>query len=88
MNTQQVSVGNTATQLLDATTNSSSSYPQSAVIENPAGGVNVFIGGSGVTTATGFLLAGGQSLSLDLVNDKVFGIVSAGTQTVYVISRY
>ena len=48
------------------------------VINN--GAAVVFVGGSGVTTAAGFPVAAGASLSLEVPAGKsVYGIVSAGT---------
>lgn len=73
--TGQVSVGNTATQIIAAGTR------QAVLITNPSSTVTVFIGGSGVTTGNGQELLPGNSLTLPVVS-AVFAIVATGTQTV------
>jgi hypothetical protein len=72
--TGQVPISLTATQIIAANAR------QGLLITNPST-VTVFVGGSGVTAATGQELLAGQSLSLP-VTSAVYGIVSTGTQTV------
>lgn len=79
----QVSVTSSATAV--ATAASDDSDGASTTIKNPVGGVNVYLGPSGVTTANGFLLAAGDAMSADLGRgETVYGIVASGSQTVYV----
>lgn len=77
----QVSVGTSATSILDV-------GDSGAVAEITNQGANpVFIGGSGVTTSTGYSLAAGATLRLTMSpEDEVFGIVASGSETVHVIS--
>ena len=42
----------------------------------------VYIGGSGVTTSTGFLLSTGESLSSSVFTGAVYGITASGTVNV------
>jgi hypothetical protein len=52
----------------------------------PAGGVTVYVGGADVTTATGYPVAAGDALALDLAeNEVVYGVVASSTQAVNVI---
>lgn len=88
MKGQQVPVTNAATLLVDGSSNSTPLYAMSALIKNPAGGVNVFLGGADVTTGTGYLLAANDIIALDLVNESLYAIVAAGSQTVYVLHRF
>lgn len=47
----------------------------------PAGGNQIYIGGSTVTTANGFELHKGQTVSIWLPeNAEIYGIVSTGTE--------
>jgi len=54
-----------------------------------AGGVNVFIGGTGVTSASyGYLLVGGSAFAIDLqAGEGLYGVVASGTQSVSVIRQ-
>jgi hypothetical protein len=53
------------------------------------GTVDVFIGGSAVTTGTGVLLPGTKGASLKLDTDAdVYGIVGTGTQAVSYVETY
>lgn len=74
---QAVSVGTTATQLTGGDTGAKSG---SFAVAN-VGAATIYIGGSGVTTATGFPIAAGESMSFDLrsATDEIYGIVASGT---------
>lgn len=74
--TGQVSVGNSATQIIAANTSRSG-----VVITNPSASTTIYVGTSGVTTSTGAILPPGSSLTLP-VTSAVYGIVATGTQTV------
>lgn len=59
---------------------------QRKVVVYQASGVTVYVGGAGVTTATGFPIPSGGSLSIELgPSDSLYGIVAAATQSVNVI---
>jgi len=61
---------------------SASPWRRSVTISN-TGAVNVFIGGSGVTTTTGILLVPGASVTLtEAANAAVYGIAASGTGAV------
>jgi len=48
--------------------------------------VDIFLGGSTVTTGTGFRLPAGTQFPLDLAHhDAVYGIVASGTQPLQVL---
>lgn len=56
------------------------------LIRNPST-VSVYVGPAGVTTATGFEIAAGDSLGVNLsYGDPIYGVVAAATQVVYTIS--
>lgn len=78
----QVSVGTTAT-LLSADADGGGA---SVLVQAPAG-ATLFVGGPGVTAGTGFGIAAGTSLSVDLPgpNDQLFGILTTGTGTAAVL---
>ena len=79
-----VTVGATATVISTA---ASDRDGHSVLIQNPTGGVTVYIGGAGVTTSSyGVALAAGSDISMDLLqNEIVYGIVTTGTQAVNVL---
>ena len=57
---------------------------RSTCIKNPAGGTTVFIGGAGVTTATGFELAAGEAYCDDVRNVGLFYCdIASGTQVIH-----
>ena len=83
-----VSVSTTATQIIGT-----SATRTSGAIKVPTGGVAVFIGGATVTTANGFPLYAGETMTLSpsypsdpLGTKAVFGIVATGTQDVRILS--
>ena len=82
----QVSVGTTATLLSGA---SAGRDGQTVLVQNPAGGVNLYIGGTGVTTASyGYLLIGGSAFAIDLqVGEELYGVVASSTQAVGVLRQ-
>lgn len=78
-----MSVGTSETELTGTQTDSTAG--QSLVVQN-RGAADVFVGGTGVTTSTGFKLAAGDSVSLDLgQGEKLFGIVATGTVTCHIL---
>lgn len=58
----------------------------SVLVQAPAAAI-LYVGGSAVTSGTGFPIAAGASVSVDLPgpNDQLFGILSAGTGTASVL---
>lgn len=61
--------------------------PFSGLIRVPEGGTTIYVGGSAVTTATGVPLYAGESLPLDEVSEKLYGITATGTQVVNVLKE-
>jgi len=53
------------------------------LVKSPAGGADIFIGNAGVTTATGYLLQGGETLDLSAMKGALYGIKASGSQIVY-----
>jgi len=82
----RVSVGTTATKL---TTDYDGKDGQTINVQNPAGGVDVYIGGEGVTTTDyGYLLKAETNFSVELQDDeKLYAVVTTGTQTVNIIRQ-
>ena len=82
----RVSVGTTATKL---TSDYDGKDGQTINVQNPAGGVDVYIGGEGVTTTDyGYLLKADTNFSVELQDDeKLYGVVASGTQTVNIIRQ-
>ena len=82
----RVSVGTTATKL---TSDYDGKDGQTINVQNPAGGADVFLGGEGVTTTDyGFLLGAGISFSVELQDDeKLYAVVTTGTQTVNILRQ-
>ena len=81
-----VSVGTTAT-LLSAV--ESGRDGQTVLVQNPSGGVNVYLGGTGVTTASyGYLIVAGSAFAIDLqTGESLYGVVASSTQSVSVIRQ-
>lgn len=75
-----VSVATTATRL-DSTTDNDDSISGSSIIVYNNGASTIYIGGSGVTTATGTPVAASSwSPGIDLQSaDALYGIVASGT---------
>ncbi len=62
---------------------------QTVLVQNPAGGATVYLGGAGVTTASyGFTLEGGVAFAIDLqVGEALYGVVASSTQNVSAIRQ-
>ena len=82
----RVSVGTTATKL---TSDYDGKDGQTINVQNPAGGVDVYIGGEGVTTTDyGYLLKAETNFSVELqADEKLYAVVTTGTQTVNIIRQ-
>ena len=75
-----VSVGTTATLIVDSDNKNRDVY-----IHN-GGGAKIYIGGSAVTTSTGFHLANNESLSVFLpLGEKMYAVVASGTNDINVL---
>jgi hypothetical protein len=59
------------------------------LIQNPAGGQVVYLGGAGVTSSVyGFILAVDANISLELNQDEaLYGVVATSTQSVAVLRQ-
>ena len=57
---------------------------QSVIIRNLAGGADAYVGGSDVTTANGFPLAQGESISID-GSGAVYAVTASGTASFRVL---
>jgi hypothetical protein len=83
-----VTVGDTPTLIA---TGGTQVVPNACLIRVPTGGSTVYLGGPTVTAdaaATGgFPLASGESFGWDLIDEDLYGIVSASTQIVRVARR-
>lgn len=83
ISTAQVAVSTTAAKLTSTPTDSRAG--SSIAITAPAA-ATLYIGGSGVTSTTGFAVAAGASVSLDLQSgEDVYGVLASGTGTAYVL---
>lgn len=77
----RVTVTTAATLLTPPTTDAK---PGSSVLVRPA--ADVYIGGPGVTTATGYLVAGGSELAMDLNSgETLHAVAAAGSVSVSVL---
>lgn len=57
-------------------------------INNPSGGVTVYLGASGVTTTAGYPMVTGTSLEVRLLKDeKIYGIIASGNQDIFTLSQ-
>lgn len=84
LTSRAVSVATTATRL-DTVDETDSVFGSSVAVHNN-GAATVFVGGSSVTTAAGFPVAAGTSVSLDVQTaEGLWGIVASGTVEVRVL---
>jgi hypothetical protein len=62
---------------------------QTVLIQNPSNGVNVFLGGTDVTSSSyGYLAVAGSAFAIDLqIGESLFAAVTTGTQVVSVIRQ-
>lgn len=80
----RVLVGTSVTLLLNPL-NGSVTGPITAIVKNP-GPVSVFIGGEFVTASTGFELATGGTVDVELIaGDLLYGITASSTQELQTI---
>lgn len=83
---ERITVATTATAIFTPT-NGAAVDRKSAIIKLPStAAVPVFLGGSGVTTGTGYQMAAGDIIDVSLLSgDTIYGIVAAGTEVVHVL---
>lgn len=81
-----VSIGTTATLLSAAAAGRDG---QTVLVQNPTGGADVKLGGTGVTTASyGYILTGGTAFAIDLqAGESLYGVVASSTQSVSIIRQ-
>lgn len=83
--TDRITVGTSASQLTPSTLTDQQLGASSILIKAPAAAV-LYVGGQGVTTATGYDIPAGGELALDLnMGERIYGVVSTGTGTVAVL---
>lgn len=79
MQSGQVAIGVTPTLITQGVSDENSDL----LIRNP-GAASVYLGDDGVTTTTGFEVAAGDSVGLQLAyNEEVHGVVATGSVTVH-----
>jgi len=83
-----VSVGTSAT-LLTVAASGGGKDGSTILVQNPSGGVSVYLGGAGVTSsAYGFILAAGSNIAIELNQDEaLYGAVASSTQSVAVLRQ-
>ena len=83
---QRVTVGTTATKVSADNVGRSG---QTVLVQNPAGGADIYLGGEAVTTTSyGYLLVGGSAFAIDLhFNEGLYAVVASSTQVVNVIRQ-
>jgi hypothetical protein len=79
-----VTVANTPTSLIIASPQADSVSGADIAVRNTSA-VTVFLGGAAVTTSTGFPLFAGESVSMSIGEDAVYGIVVTSTAVVSVL---
>jgi hypothetical protein len=80
LETAQVAVSTTRTEL----TNRPATDPRNSVAVRCT--VDLHVGGMDVTVANGFLVPAGATFSMDLQSsERLYGVLAAGTGTVYVL---
>lgn len=81
---RRVTVATTATRLDVADTNNTNR--RSLRVLNTAATAAVILGGSDVTATSGYSLAAGANITIDLAHDEtLYGIVAAATETVHIL---
>ena len=83
-----VSVGTSAT-LLTVAASGGGKDGSTILVQNPSGGVSVYLGGAGVTSSSyGYILAANSNISIELNQDEaLYGVVASSTQSVAVLRQ-
>jgi hypothetical protein len=80
----QVAVSTTAAELTSGLTTAAGDS-QSIAVQAPAAAI-LYVGPAGVTSTTGFPIAAGQTIALDLeYGERLYGILATGTGTAFTI---
>lgn len=79
ISTRQVTVGTTATALVDATPDAEMVYLHSSTGQ-------CYVGNSDVTTATGYRMDNGDKLSIENKANGIWAITASGTVTMMVMA--
>lgn len=87
MKALRVTVGTTPTLLVKGDQTNGAGDPMSALLQTAAGAVNVALGGPDVTFATGYVMTAQTPVSVDMVNESLYGIVNSGTEVVQVLRK-
>lgn len=87
MRARRFTVTTTAQQIVEGE-QGSASVPQSAIIKVPSGGATIEVGGHDLASGSGFELAAGEHIEVDLVTDDVWAVISGGSQEVQIIEKY
>lgn len=81
--TRQVPVGTTAVEL----TSRPVTDPSNSIAVQAPAAATLWVGPAGVTAATGFPVAAGQTLALDLgPGERLYGILASGSGTAYALA--
>ena len=81
MHSEKVTVATTATVIVPA-----DDKPRTIYIHN-AGGAKIYVGGSSVTTTTGFHIGNGESQELFVpTNEKLYAVVASSTNDIQVLT--
>jgi hypothetical protein len=83
-----VTVGTSAT-LLTVAASGGGKDGSTILVQNPSGGVSVYLGGAGVTSSSyGYILAANSNISIELNQDEaLYGVVASSTQSVAVLRQ-
>lgn len=90
MKHEKVSVSTTITQVMPVVgqhAQGNIGYPTAGILRNLDTGQTVYLGNSDVDTATGWPLAAGEDIEIDLIGDILWGVVAAGSCDLYVLRR-
>lgn len=79
----QTTVGTSASKLSVADDNTSG---ESVVVRNRHATASIYLGGSAVTTANGFEVLPGESVTLELRGDEVYAVAAVASVPVHVLS--
>lgn len=81
MHSAKITVATTATLIVSA-----DDKPRTIYIHN-AGGAKIYVGGSSVTTTTGFHIGNGESQELFVpTNEKLYAVVASSTNDIQVLT--
>jgi hypothetical protein len=79
LRTSQITVGTTPVEL------SVKDIGGSSIIMQAPAASQMWVGDSTVTPTTGYPVPAGQALSMDLENERIYGVLASGSGTAYVM---